>query len=195
MNKILATLAMAVSMTGMTAPALSVAEPVRYELEPTHSFVNFEVKHFGTSTLRARFDAVEGYVVLDRQAGSGEAKITIDSNSISSGTPDFDKHLKSADFLDVAQTPKATFVGDKFHFDSDKLRSVDGALTLLGKTKPVTLTATNFNCYDQPVLKVHVCGGDFETTIKRSQWGMNWGLDMGIPDDVRLLVQVEAIQQ
>jgi polyisoprenoid-binding protein YceI len=40
-----------------------------------------------------------------------------------------------------------------------------------------------------------VCGGDFETTIQRSQWGMNWGLDMGVPDNVRLLVQVEAIRQ
>jgi polyisoprenoid-binding protein YceI len=195
MKRILATVGMAMFVTGVTAPAVAVAEPVRYELEPTHSFVNFEVMHFGTSTLRARFDTVEGHVVLDRQAGTGEARITIDSGSISSGTPDFDKHLKSADFLNVAQTPKATFVGDKFQFDGEKLGSVGGNLTLLGKTMPVTLTATNFNCYDQPVLKVHVCGGDFETTIKRSQWGMTWGLDMGIPDDVRLLVQVEAIQK
>ena len=45
------------------------------------------------------------------------------------------------------------------------------------------------------MLKREVCGGDFETTIKRSQWGMNWGLNVGIPDDVRLLIQVEAIKQ
>jgi len=45
------------------------------------------------------------------------------------------------------------------------------------------------------MLKREVCGGDFETTITRSQWGMNWGLNFGFPDSVRLLVQVEAIKQ
>ncbi len=60
---------------------------------------------------------------------------------------------------------------------------------------PVTLKASNFNCYMNPMLKREVCGGDFETTLKRSQWGMSCGLDMGVPDDVRLLIQVEAIKQ
>jgi polyisoprenoid-binding protein YceI len=73
--------------------------------------------------------------------------------------------------------------------------SVAGQLTLLGKTLPVTLKATNFNCYQNPVLKREVCGGDFETTITRSQWGMGYGLDYGLPDNIRLLVQVEAVKQ
>ena len=59
----------------------------------------------------------------------------------------------------------------------------------------VTLTATNFNCYDSTMLKREVCGGDFETTITRSQWGMGWGLAFGIPDKIRLLIQVEAVKQ
>jgi len=45
------------------------------------------------------------------------------------------------------------------------------------------------------MLKREVCGGDFETTILRSQWGMNWGIDFGIPDKVKLLIQVEAVKQ
>jgi polyisoprenoid-binding protein YceI len=45
------------------------------------------------------------------------------------------------------------------------------------------------------MLKREVCGGDFETTIKRSKWGVNYGLNFGFPDDVRLLIQVEAIKQ
>ena len=57
------------------------------------------------------------------------------------------------------------------------------------------LTASNFNCYINPMLKREVCGGDFETTIQRSQWGMGWGVDMGIPDSVKLAVQVEAVKQ
>ena len=59
----------------------------------------------------------------------------------------------------------------------------------------VTLSASNFNCYDNPMLKREVCGGDFETTLKRSDWGVSYGLTYGIPDNVRLLVQVEAVKQ
>ncbi len=70
-----------------------------------------------------------------------------------------------------------------------------GTLTLLGKTLPVTLRAAQFNCYQNPMFKREVCGGDFETTLQRSQWGMGWGLNMGMPDTVRLLVQVEAVKQ
>lgn len=184
------TTALAALHSGMASAAA-----VRYEVEPTHTFVNFEVKHFNTSTVRARFDKVDGFVELDRQAGKGKAEIVIDTGSVSSGTPDFDKHLSSADFFNVAKFPQARFVGTDFRYDGDKLKSVAGELTMLGKTAPVTLAASNFNCYDQPVLKVYVCGGDFATDIKRSDWSMNWGIDMGVPDRVRLLIQIEAIQK
>lgn len=60
---------------------------------------------------------------------------------------------------------------------------------------PVKGRFGRFNCYMNPMLQREVCGGDFATTIKRSQWGMKWGIDMGIPDDVRLVVQVEAVKQ
>jgi polyisoprenoid-binding protein YceI len=65
---------------------------------------------------------------------------------------------------------------------------------LRGVARPVTLTATRFNCYDNPILKREVCGGDFEATIQRSQFGMTYGLP-GIPDNIRLLIQVEAVKQ
>lgn len=178
------------------APALvASAAPQRYEVEPLHTFVTFEVLHFGTSTVRARFDRKDGHIVLDREGRTGEAKITIDTASVSSGVPDFDKHLKSKDFLDVANAREATFTGTKFAFDGDRVTGVDGTLTLLGKTNLVSLKALRFNCYDNPILKAQVCGGDFETTIRRSQWGMNWGIDMGIPDEVRLTIQIEAVRQ
>ncbi|PLC51283.1 polyisoprenoid-binding protein [Pollutimonas subterranea] len=171
------------------------AEPVRYDIEPTHTFVNVEVTHSKTSTTRARFDQVDGFIVLDRKAGTGQADIAINANSISSGIPDFDAHLKNQDFLDVAKAPTAKFIGTDFSFDGDKVKALTGQLTMLGKTAPVTLTASNFNCYDNARMKAQICGGDFETTIKRSQWGMTWGIDKGIPDDVRLLIQIEAIRK
>ncbi|MBC7938248.1 MAG: polyisoprenoid-binding protein, partial [Chitinophagaceae bacterium] len=54
---------------------------------------------------------------------------------------------------------------------------------------------SRFNCYNNPIFKREVCGGDFSATFKRSAWGMNYGLENGLPDDVRLVVQAEAIRQ
>src|SRR6185436_10881769 len=101
--------------------------------------------------------------------------------------------LQGKDFFDAEQFKTASFVGEKFNFEGDKVASIDGTLTLRGKALPVTLKANRFNCYDNPMLKREVCGGDFEATIQRSGWGVSYGLPTGIPDAVRLLIQVEAI--
>ena len=132
---------------------------------------------------------------FDRAGKGGKVDITIDIRSVNSGTPTFDKHLQSAELLDAAKYPTARFVADKFTFSGDKVADISGTLTLLGKTNPVTLKALNFNCYDSPMIKREVCGGDFETTITRSQYGVNYGLNWGFPDAVKLIVQVEAIKQ
>ena len=179
----------------ITATAgLAHAQSATYAIDPTHSTVIFEASHFGTSTNRGRFDKKEGSITLDKAAKTGRVEITIDTSSISTGVGPFDGHLKSKDFFNSAEFPTAKFVGDKFVFDGDKVASVSGTLTLVGKTQPVTLKATNYNCYTNPMLKREVCGGDFETTIQRSAYGISYGLP-GIPDNVRLLVQVEAIKQ
>ena len=170
------------------------AESATYLIEPTHTFVYFEAAHFKTSTLRGRFEKKEGTVTIDKAAKTGKADITIDASVVSTGVPQLDTHLKSKDFFNVAEYPTVTFTADKFNFDGDKLNDVSGMLTLMGKTQPVTLKATNFNCYMSPMLKREVCGGDFETTITRSQYGMNYGLP-GIPDNIRLLIQIEAVKQ
>jgi polyisoprenoid-binding protein YceI len=72
---------------------------------------------------------------------------------------------------------------------------VQGKLTLMGRTHPVTLKANRFNCYQNPLFKREVCGGDFEATLQRSLWDITYGLPAIAPDSVRLLVQVEAIRQ
>lgn len=183
------------SVAACVAAAPATAQQQRYVIDPMHTFVSFEVLHFGTSTVRARFDRKDGHVLLDRKARTGQAEITIDARSVSSGIADFDAHLRSKDFLDVERTPEAKFIGTQFRFEGDRLAAVEGTLTLLGRTRPITLKALRFNCYDSPILKAEVCGGDFETTIMRSRWGMNWGIDMGVPDEVRLQVQVEAARR
>lgn len=191
---------MRISMIALAAAAaltagLAQAETATYGIDPTHTFATFEISHFGAAVNRGRFDKKEGSVQLDKAAKTGKVEITFDASSINSGTPAFDKHLQSADLFNVAQFPNFKFVGDKFTFDGDKVSSVAGNLTLLGKTGPVTLTAKQFNCYQSPMLKREVCGGDFEATIDRTQWGMNYGVDWGFPKNVRLVVQVEAVKQ
>ena len=178
----------------LAAAGFAQAQSATYAIDPTHTFVNFEASHFGTSTLRGRFDKKEGSVQFDRAGKTGKAEITIDIGSVSTGVGPLDGHLKSKDFFNAAEFASAKFVSDKFVFDGDKVTEVTGSLTMLGKSNPVTLKATNFNCYQNPMLKREVCGGDFETTITRSQWGMTYGLP-GIPDGIRLLIQIEAVKQ
>lgn len=174
---------------------VSQVQAATYAVEPTHTFVTFEIAHFGTSTNRGRFDKKEGTVQFDRAGKTGSVEIVIDTASINTGTAAFNKHLQSADLFDSAKFPTATFKSDKFSFSGDKVAEVTGTLTLLGKTQTVTLKANNFNCYDSPMIKREVCGGDFETTIDRTQFGMNYGIDWGFPKNVRLIVQVEAVKQ
>jgi len=154
--------------------SISCAQSATYMIEPTHTYVTWEAKHFGTSTSRGRFDKK--------------------ADSINTGFSVFDKHLQSEEFFASEKFPQARFVGNAFKFDGDKVTEVAGTLTLRGKTNPVVLKATGFNCYSHPMLKREVCGGDFETTIVRSQYDVSYGLP-GIPDNIRLLIQVEAVKQ
>ena len=191
MRKTLFALAAATLLAG----AAQAATPNDYAVEPTHTFVTFEINHFGASVNRGRFEKKEGTVQFDKAGKTGKVDISFEASSISTGTPAFDKHLQGADLFNAAQYPTLRFVSDKFNFDGDKVTSVAGQLTLLGKTGPVTLKANQFACYNHPMLKREVCGGDFEATIDRTQWGMNYGVDWGFAKNVRLVVQVEAVKQ
>ena len=184
-----------IATTLAAATLCAQAQTATYVIDPNHTFATFEISHFGTSTNRGRFDKKSGNVQIDKAAKTGKLDISIDAGSINTGTAAFDKHLQSKDFFNAAEFPTARFVGDKFSFNGDKVSEISGTLTLLGKTNPVTLKATNFNCYMNQMLKVEVCGGDFETSIVRSQYGMVWGLNFGFSDAVRLVVQAEAIKQ
>jgi polyisoprenoid-binding protein YceI len=187
--KPLALFAAAACFTGLAS-----AQSVTYTIEPTHTFVTWEAKHFGTSTSHGRFDKKSGSITIDKTAKTGKAEITIDMKSMNTGVAPFDKHLTGEDFFAADKFPEAKFVSTSFKFDGDKVSEVSGNLTLRGKTNPVTLKSTGFGCYDNPYVKREVCGGDFETTITRSQYDMKYGLP-GIPDNIRLLIQVEGIKQ
>ena len=191
MRSTLLPLAAAVTLLASTMSAQAAS----YAIDPAHTYVTFEIGHFGTSTNRGRFDKKEGKIEFDRAGKTGKVEINIDTTSVNTGFAAFNTHLQSADLFDAAKFPTMKFVADKFSFNGDKVSEVTGNLTLLGKTNPLSLKATNFNCYDSPMLKREVCGGDFEATLDRSQFGMNYGLDWGFPKNVRLVIQVEAVKQ
>jgi len=178
------------------AAALPSTGPVAgatYVVDPTHTFVIYEIGHYGTTTNRGRFSTKDGSIKIDSSGNGGSVDVTMDIGTINTGVDLLNRHVQSKDFLDVATYPTARFMADRLVFEGDKVRSASGTLTLLGKTRPVVLTANRFNCYVSPMVNRQVCGGDFETTIKRSEFGVTWGLNFGFEDNVKLLVQIEAI--
>lgn len=189
------TFVQSVIAASLLTSGVAMAAADTYAIDPTHTYVTFEARHFGTSTNRGRFDKKSGTVSIDRAAKTGKVDVTLETGSINTGYEAFNKHLKSKDFFNAEAFPTATFVSDKVIFEGDKVSAVVGTLTLLGKGQTVTLKANNYNCYQNPMLKREVCGGDFDTTITRSEFGMNYGIAYGIPDAVHLVIQIEAIKQ
>lgn len=191
MKKTLILIHRSIGIALFTATMFAHAEPASYTIDPTHTSVVFEVRHFGTSTVRARFNVKSGTITIDPAAKSGKADIVIDSASVSSGVPDLDRILKDANYFNVGTYPDATFAATDFRFDGDRVMEVSGDLTIIGTTRPVTLAAIHYHCYQSPIFKKQVCGGDFETRIKRSAWNLNAFIPF-VSDETRLLIQIEA---
>ena len=101
--------------------------------------------------------------------------------------------VRGKDFFNAEQVPHMTFKGSQFTFKDDKPSSVSGDLTLLGVTRPVTLTFTNFACGQHPRSKKDQCGGNLSGSIKRSDFDMKAYLPV-IGDEVTLMIQVEAFK-
>lgn len=178
----------------LAAPALAPAQPAVYLLDPQHSFVHFEVLHFGTSTLRGRFGGIDGHVELDRTAARGLVSLRIDTAGVDTGMPAFDARLRQGDLLSTGAHPQAYFVATNFSFDGPKLTAVRGELTLRGISQGLELRALRFGCHTHPLLRREVCGGDFEGELKRGDFGASFGMPF-VANRVRLVVQVEGIRQ
>lgn len=191
MRQSLVVLAAAAALGTAALPALAA----NYVIEPSHTTASFEIAHFGAGVNVARFDKEEGTVQFDPAAKTGRVELNIDAASVSSGVAPLDRHLKSAEIFDAEKHPAIKFVGDKFQFNGDKVAAVEGQLTIKGKTHPVTLKASQFNCYQSPMVKREVCGGKFEGTIDRTLWGLDFGLGASSGKEVRLIASVEAVKQ
>lgn len=162
-----------------------------YTIDPTHTFPRWRASHFGFSTHQGQFNKTAGKITLDPKAGKGGADITIDATSINTGDPKMEAHLKSADFFNVEKFPTMTFKSGAMQFKAGQPVSVTGDFTLLGVTKPVTFAINNPKCGMHPIAKKEACGADLTGTIKRSDFGMKYGIP-GVSDEVQLTIQVEA---
>jgi polyisoprenoid-binding protein YceI len=162
-----------------------------YSMDPQHTYAHFSVNHLGFSTMQGRFDKSSGKVILNRAAKSGSVDVTIEAASITTGFGKRDDHLRSPDFFNVVEFPNLTYKSSAVKFKGDIPVSVEGNLTLLGVTKPVTLTILAFKCGNHPMYKKELCGADATAQIKRSDFGMKFGLP-NIGDDIKLVFEVEA---
>lgn len=179
----------AVAAATLALPAL--AEPETYTIDPNHTFPSYEIGHMGISVQRGRFNKTSGKITIDTAARTGSAEVVIDAASIDTGHPRLGEHLRGEQYFNVAKFPNLVFKGNAFTFEGDKVKSVAGELTMLGVTRPLTLTANTFNCAPHPVTKKKVCGGDFTGTLKRSEFGMTRSIPSS-PDEVTLHIGVEA---
>jgi polyisoprenoid-binding protein YceI len=167
------------------------AQSVAYRVDPDHTRVHFEVRHFGTSTTRGRFGPVDASIVLDRAARRGELSVTVGTAGVDSGVGPLDGMLRGASFLAAAEHPQAWFVASQLVFDGERLSEARGEFTLRGISRPLTLRALRFAC--RPDGAREVCGGDFEAEFRRSDYGITFGLPF-VADSVRLVIQVEAVR-
>jgi polyisoprenoid-binding protein YceI len=171
----------------------ALASPEGYTIDSSHTYPSLEVIHFGTSVFRGKFTRTTGKAVIDRAAKTGSLDISIDPASVDMGHEKLNGELRTKNFFNVEQFPTITYKSDTIKFNGETPASVDGNLTMLGVTKPVTLSLNWFKCYQNPAFKKEVCGADATATIKRSEFGMKYGAPTAVSDEVKLQIQVEAV--
>ena len=182
-------------------PFAAFAAPENYTLDPYHTFPHFEVDHLGVSTMRGSFNKSSGKFTIDHAAKTGSVELTVETASVTTGDNDKgsrararDEHLRTADFFNIAEFPRMTFKSTAVKFAGDNLAEVTGNLTLQGVTKPVTLKVERWICKDNPMSKKPMCGGNASASIKRSDFGMKYGLP-ALGDDLKLFFEFEGYKE
>lgn len=184
----------AMSLMSLTAMAAGIPEG-KYDLDPSHSKVGFEIAHLVISTVEGRFGTYTGEVNVGKKSDlSFNADIEV--ASIDTGIGDRDKHLKSADFFDAEKFPKITFKSKSVK--GDKNLKITGDLTIHGVTKEVVLEGKYLGSvkdgYGNDRLAFQA-----NTKIKRSDFGLKWNklIEVGptVGDEVSISLKVEAIKK
>jgi polyisoprenoid-binding protein YceI len=174
----------------MTAVSAQAAE--QYTIDPNHTYPHFAINHLGFSTMHGRFDKTEGALTIDWAKKTGSVNVKIDAASVNTGFGKRDDHLRSPDFLNAAEFPAITYKSSKVVINDNKTATVEGELTMVGVTKPVTLKVDRISCGDHPMKKgAYVCGFDAKAKIKRSDFGVSYALP-AVGDEMVLSFEVEA---
>lgn len=184
-------LAGAIAWVLLTAPAWAEE---RFTLDPTHTFPSFEIRHQGISTLRGKFNRTQGRVVLDPQGGGGLIEATVDAASVDTGMDDLDRRLRGAGFFATGSFPVITFKSTRIEYKDGKPVSARGELTMLGQTRPIDLEIRDYACTQQFLTRRPLCGADVHATLRRSDYGMNFGIPL-IGDEVKLAIEVEGFRE
>jgi len=186
------------ALTLAALPLIAAAAPENFTLDPTHTYPSFTVEHWGLSMMHGRFDKSSGKFSFDRAAKTGSTELTIDTASITTGDnvkgnrpQSRDDHLRSGDFFNVKEFPTMSFKSTKVNFGAELPASVEGNLTLLGVTKPMTLTFERFKCGQNPFNKKDRCGGNAVGKFKRSDFGMKYAIP-GVGDEIALNIEFEG---
>ncbi|CAX59150.1 Protein YceI [Erwinia billingiae Eb661] len=177
----------------LASAATASAADYKIDKQGQHAFVQFRIQHLGYSWLYGTFRDFDGSFTFDEADPSKDkVNVTINTNSVDTNHAERDKHLRSAEFLNVAKFAQATFVSTGVKKDGDEL-DITGNLTLNGVTKPVTLEAKKLGEGKDP------WGGyraGFEAETKIALKDFNIKTDLGpASQDVQLMISVEGIRQ
>lgn len=177
----------------LTAAQANAAE--HFTLDPAHTNIVWKANHLGFSSPSGKFVKVEGNLTLDQSAPQNSAvNVTIYPASIVTGNDKFDGHLSSADFFNVEAFPKAEFKSTSITKTGEETADIHGELTMLGMTKPLTLQAKLNKVGPNPFTKDQTAGFSATGVIKRSEYGIAWGLP-NIGDEVIVEIETEFIKK
>lgn len=187
------------ALTGIPAQA----QQARYELDPEHLVVGFLVDHIGYARSLGMFLEASGSYNFDESTGSlSDVLVTVNTASVFTGHEKRDEHLRRADFLNSAEYPQMRFEATSGRALGDRRYEIDGHLTLLGVTRPLTLMATWNKSAEYPFgggllrKKPYVMGVSARGSFRRSDFGMTYAVDNGwVGNEVELIIEFEAQRQ
>jgi len=170
---------------------------MQWTIDPSHSHLDFSVKHMGISTVRGRFKKFSATIETNDQQVLTRVVVTADAASIDTGEPKRDDHLRSPDFLDAAKYPEVKFESDAVKPAKGDAYAVSGKLTIRGETRPLSFDVEVSKPIKDPWGNQRAAATG-RGTINRKGWGLNWNvaLELGgwmVGEDVQFLFDIEAI--
>lgn len=185
------------SSSVFAADGAQVPVAEKYDIDAAHSGVVFGWNHFGFSNPTARFDKIEGSVLLDKaDLTKSSISVTLPVEGLDTGVAKLDEALKSPDFLDATRYPTITFKSSKVEKTGENVLKITGDLTVHGVTKPVTLDAkvNKVGIFEIPgVIKAQAAGFDATTVIKRSVFGVG-NYVPAVSDEITVRITLDAKQ-